>query len=135
MVVPERGGPVMTIGASISSLAMPGFWFRAWVSSSRVRKHRSSSCRVISRPMAFRLPVRSSSVRSESKTGAPVSVEVAEIVEPTGRFDGLPDQLFAVEGNEVPGAAYRVAHVVDAAHPVGAGVEIGEVASGGHGGS
>ncbi len=54
MVVPERAGPVTTMGASITSSAMPGSRRRASARRNRVRRERSSSSRVSIRPTTWR---------------------------------------------------------------------------------
>jgi hypothetical protein len=65
--VPDRAGPVMTIGSTIRSLAIAGRRFRSSVRRRRVRRQRMISSRVISRPRACIWAVSSIASTSPSR--------------------------------------------------------------------
>ena len=76
IVVPERAGPVTIIGATIFSLAISGRSSSSRVEKRRVRRPRSSSWRVISRPTTCMFEASSAAARSVKRVrqrGSPKS--------------------------------------------------------------
>ena len=67
IVVPERAGPVTTIGASITSSATDGSRRRCSPRRKRVRSPRISSSRVMRRPTTWRSPPSMAAVRARRR--------------------------------------------------------------------